>query len=143
LKTFIDTRSTQNRPEECPHCRDGRHESFEHHHQQIVQVELAKHGFPLITDWRPSSQKALAYVNHDRWVANCPTPGCSGAEVVDPDWPLFVCMSGCGVGPLSVSFPRQRVEIERELLKRPARETRHWELHERIADLRRENKERL
>ncbi len=62
-----------------------------------------------------------AIVNGGRWMAQCPT--CGSAAVVSVDEPLYACPD-CGSPETGgswyrVVFPRARLAIEAELLKRP------------------------
>lgn len=43
----------------------------------------------------------VAIVNHGRWIVVCPTEGCGGAQVGDPEDPRFFC-SVCKNGDRSV-----------------------------------------
>ncbi len=84
-----------------------------------------------------------ARVDHGRWLADCPF--CRGAEEVDREHPLFLCLS-CWNEPVGgrwvrVIFPRHWQLIERELSKRPEEPTQNWYPGETVADLRRENAE--
>ena len=85
----------------------------------------------------------LARIEHSRWIARCPL--CTGgAELVDPEDPLFYCHSGCknaavGNAYIRVKFPRERRKIEALLLLRTADETRNWTPGETLAALRAEN----
>ena len=36
---------------------------------------------------------ASAYINHGRWMANCPDLECAGTEVVDPNDTVMMCLS--------------------------------------------------
>ena len=65
-----------------------------------------------------------ARIDSGRWIGDCE---CGGAEYVDPDEPIFFCLS-CGNVRFkscarSVIFPRDRQEIERLILARPVRMT--------------------
>jgi hypothetical protein len=75
---------------------------------------------------------AFAYVNHGRWVADCPRDFCVSAECVwHPEradkWPWtnrFTC-TNCGlVAP--VQWPAEWREITRVLWERPVPQTRNW-----------------
>lgn len=89
------------------------------------------------------------YVNQGRWVADCPTIGCAGAIVVSVQSPVFYCPD-CGNQDndgawYQVVFPMELEAIERELLKRPARDgframNRNWKPGETVALLAAENK---
>ena len=111
----------------------------EEQHRAATQRLLVKHGTALVDDWTPKGEVS-AEIHRNQWLALCTR--CDGAECVDPSWPLFVC-ANCGLGPVSVVFPDDREAIEGELLKRPDPATRGWLKGETLADLKRENKERL
>ena len=91
--------------------------------------------------------EALAYVNHGRWVVECPER-CGFAVVASRSSPVFMCgkcrNAKAGGKLLRVAFPANREQIEYHLLKRPARHpleatTRNWRPGEKISDLIREN----
>lgn len=86
-----------------------------------------------------------AYVNHGRWLAECPSAGCGGAVITDSSDPLFLCYQ-CGRGWYNVIFPPQKTTIEALLLVRPRignhPSTRNWIPGETVADLVRQNQER-
>lgn len=78
----------------------------------------------VIWDGRTVSGPAVeAIVNRSRWVAIC--PNCKNVEYVDPETPIFYCLS-CGNGNETaarpVNFPERREEIEAILLRRPVLE---------------------
>lgn len=94
----------------------------------------------------PASQTAegavAAYVNHSRWIAECPD-GCRWAVVASAQTPLFMC-GACGnkaVGGKwrTVIFPQDKAAVEFQLLKRAKDENRNWIAGERVADLIRQN----
>lgn len=68
--------------------------------------------------------KAVAYVNHGRWVAECLTPYCGGARVVSPDHQPFWCVE-CGESYL-VEWPADMREITSILEQRPVRENQNY-----------------
>ena len=76
---------------------------------------------------------AQAYVNHGRWVVDCPTPYCNEAHHAEP-----TTCPGCGrtYGP---SFPAERVLIDAALSRRVVVETRNWIPGETVARLESEN----
>ena len=100
-----------------------------------------------------ASLSAPAYVNHGRWVVDCPF--CGGAE---QEWPqglrthpsvphpfgLVNDTLHCGyTGKTCVAqFPDDRFAIESVLSKRPEPQTRNWFVHESVEDLHAENVER-
>lgn len=62
-----------------------------------------------------------ARVDFGRWIADC--PDCGGAEIVEPDEPLFYCFS-CGNKSINgdarrVIFPKNMIELEGILSIRP------------------------
>ncbi len=72
-----------------------------------------------------------AYVNHGRWVADCPF--CPSAQVVSPADPRFLCAGsdGCANSKVQgsfaqVVFPADLELIEQALLLRPDRKNRNW-----------------
>ena len=83
-----------------------------------------------------------ARINQGRWLADCPF--CSGAELIEPETPEFMCWS-CGNAKnggrfvvVSVPATRQREEIERLLSSRPA-DNQNWNPGEDMAFLVAEN----
>lgn len=87
-----------------------------------------------------------AYINHGKWVVEC--PDCTGAQVVSEEERRFWCVS-CGNATINfawrhVRLPRDRDKIEAALVVRPAARadkaiTRNWNLDETVADLEQEN----
>lgn len=100
--------------------------------------ELADPDEGTLAEDRPVS----AYVNAGRWLAKCE---CGGCEYVDLEQLVFMCCNcwNAEVGHRwrPIVIPKQRVAIERLLLKRPDGATRNWRPGETIADLARENRE--
>ena len=90
----------------------------------------------------------VAYVNHGRWVAEC--PDCAGAQLVSETERRFWCLN-CGNAAVNfawrhVRMPQKRTAIEAELVIRPAARseraiTRNWLPGETVEDLQRENVE--
>lgn len=99
--------------------------------------------------------KAFARIDHARWIADCPSPGCKGSSYVDPELDGFwcsVCKNTKSDGNLlHVIFPEYYKELEEELLKRVVIESpgmfgtqaaimaeglpRSWDVGETIEDL--------
>lgn len=82
-----------------------------------------------------------AYVNHGRWLAEC--PDCHGAQVTSPDDRRFMCHC-CGneeVGGRwrAVVWPAKARAIEQLLELRPKPENQNWRPGETVADLIHEN----
>lgn len=89
----------------------------------------------------------IARVEHGRWIADCPTLGCVGAEFVSFDVPVFFCCecrnAEVGHDLLAVVVPKSdiRLRIEEVLLARPVPSTRNWYPGETLDDLREQNRE--
>lgn len=97
--------------------------------QRMLQLNIRESqvGLPGAAD--TDAQPALAYVNHGRWVADCPTPFCAGAVVLLTDAP-FMC-GNClnaerGFRYRLVSWPAERGEIEEILSARLLPENANW-----------------
>lgn len=73
-----------------------------------VRAIIENQGLPV----RKSTKAVDAYVNHGRWVADCP---CNGAERVAPGEDMEC--GGCGAAS-PVKFPAGAAEIDRLLVKR-------------------------
>jgi hypothetical protein len=67
--------------------------------------------------------KAEAYVNYGRWVAECPT-GCGSAFALEANQAMAHCTECGNVCP--IVWPVQAQEIWDELQKRPMPRTRNW-----------------
>ncbi len=68
---------------------------------------------------RLAGNPVYARIDFGRWIADCE---CGGAEYVDPDEPIFFCLS-CGNSATSgrarqVVFPEDRDKIEKEVMSR-------------------------
>lgn len=89
-------------------------------------------------------ERAAAYVNHGRWMIDCPF-GCGAAQEADPTWPLTLCPNCWNAAVdgrwVRVEWPDEQTadEIERCLLVRPDEQTRNWYPHETVATLCEEN----
>lgn len=78
------------------------------------------------------NEPAYAYVNHGRWVADCPA-GCGSALNLRPRETTYVCavfdggqmVAGCGACS-AVAWPAGAVWIWDALLRRPNPLTRNW-----------------
>lgn len=84
----------------------------------------------------------LAYINHGRWVADCPF--CPGAELIFQDDPTFLCLScfnqEANFKSLSIAFPLNTNKIEAILEGRPIIGGRNWEPPKTLNALIEENK---
>lgn len=81
--------------------------------------------------------RAVAYVNHGRWVAECATEDCAVAHLVEPS-DRFQCEE-CGLS-YRVTWPLCKTQIDRALDRRPVPRTRNWYPNETVTDLHEENK---
>lgn len=121
-----------------------RHEDWQQKPYMAFLAEVVGSALPKETE---VEGELLAYVNHGRWIAECPD-GCGFAVVTSRDKPVFFCRKcrNATVGGKfrRVVYPPDIDKIEYHLLKRPARHpleapTRNWKPGEAIADLIREN----
>lgn len=89
----------------------------------------------------PSGTEIAAYVNHGRWIAEC--PDCANAQLACPDDQRFMCNNCANAmnGGLwrRVIWPKNRAQLEAVLKLRPP-ENQHWTPGETVADLKAENK---
>lgn len=87
--------------------------------------------------------QAVAYVNHSRWVVDCPF--CNSAQIASPDDRRFVCcdcLNATVAGRfVEVVWPAaaERAQIEQLLLARGGVANRNWSPGETAAELRLEN----
>lgn len=83
-----------------------------------------------------------AYVNHGRWVAQCPY--CPSAHCVSKFDAVFWCVECAmrvnGGAPCAVVFPAMWADVEAELMKRPMAANRNWYPGETPEGLQSENK---
>ena len=78
-----------------------------------------------------------AYHNHGRWVADCSTPYCTEAHLVEPG-DVFTC-GNCHTNHGAVAFPADKYLVDAALSRRIIPETRNWLPGETVDDLRAEN----
>ena len=111
--------------------------SWESYNRAVIQPMLAKYGLQSAIT---SDGQLVAEVNHGRWIVKCE---CGGAEKMWEE-AIFMCMSCMNAQHKHqyrrATFPNQRAQIEKALLKRPVK-NRNWQLGETLAQLRDENKE--
>ena len=79
-----------------------------------------------------------AYVNHGRWVMDCPTPYCNEAHHAEPGQP--VTCQGCSQ-TYTPRFPPDAALIDAVLSRRVVVETRNWLPGETVQRLESENAE--
>lgn len=71
--------------------------------------------------------KAIAYINHSRFVADCPRPHCANAILLEPKQTTFHCGGSDGCQLLAdVEWPPNADEILAALMERPVPSTRNW-----------------
>lgn len=68
---------------------------------------------------------AQAYVNHGRWVADCPYQYCGNAVALEPKQTTFHCMGGCQL-ITELRWPPDAEDITEALAARPFPLTRNW-----------------
>lgn len=94
-----------------------------------------------------SMLRAVAHVNHGRWIARCPRPFCAGAEHAGRDAKTGHVGGLTGVGftcancdlVCAADWPPNVDDIEYLLSLRPVPATRNWEPPETVHDLLAEN----
>lgn len=71
--------------------------------------------------------RALARVNHGRWIADCPRPYCNNAMKLEPRQAMFHCggQGGCRLAA-AVEWPADADGIWEALTERPVPGTRNW-----------------
>lgn len=127
-----------------------KHEDWQQDKLSVFLAHLARSlGNPVPPAEDKVSGVVQAYINHGRWVADC--PDCAGGIVVSMHTPLYYCPC-CGNQSneglwYQVIYPPEMAAIEMELLKRPARDgfravNRNWDVGESIQQLRTENTDR-
>jgi hypothetical protein len=73
--------------------------------------------------------EATAYVNNDRWVADCPRPYCGNALELELRQPSYYCVSssgGCCGLHCPIVWPSDAEQLWAELARRPVAQTRNW-----------------
>jgi len=91
-----------------------------------------------------SATRASAWVDHSRWLVNCPDPTCVGCQYASKGDPRFFCNychNAAAGGWVSVDWPDDVEGIEAALAARPDPRTRNWKPGESVDDLLRENAE--
>ena len=117
--------------------------------REFIRQFLARNGLPQPTN--AVKGEVFVHINQGRYIVDCPTSSCGGAMVVSSQDRIFVCPI-CGSPENNrawyrVVFPPQKEQIERELLKRPAKDgwravTRNWEPKESVDELRQQNRDK-
>lgn len=93
-----------------------------------------------------NTQTTFAYVNHGRWLVDCPF--CRSTQLAAKTDPRFLCAGAAGCGNaqvggayVNVVWPKDTDRIEAELVKRATPLNRNWMPGETVKDLQRENAE--
>jgi len=117
----------------------------------FIAVFAQKNGWTNLPDRADVRGEVTAYINHGRWVVDCPDIACNSALVVSTANPVFLCPDCLndqlnGAKWAAVVFPDDRLAIEKMLLYRPASnpahaQSRNWLPAETLADLRKENED--
>lgn len=111
---------------------------------QRMGVELPAPEAPYVDDDAPP---AIGRVYHDRWITDCPEPGCGDASFVWLDSLLYLCANcfneGLGGRWRRVEVPDagERQELERVLAHRALPQHRNWAPGETAEALRAQNAE--
>ena len=111
----------------------------------ILYPPVAHMGKWKLAGQRPPGEPELrAYVNHGRWVVDCPF--CGSAQLASESDRRFFCAGsdGCanhqaGHRFLPVRWPDQAAEIEEILLERPQAVNQNWQPGETLTRLLEEN----
>ena len=99
------------------------------YHRARIEATLAKTGaLPF------AGETVNAYINHGRWVADCP---CNGAELVAPNHNML-CGSCGAEHTVKFPSPKTRQKIEELLEARPHGLNRNWN-GEPVKELQAEN----
>lgn len=119
----------------------------------FIREALLKHGndpnlLKPMGDVDTQAPRAIAWIDHGRWLAMCPDAGCRppggttpGIEYVEPGEPFWCCAcANVSVGHRwhVIAWPRKRAAIEASLLRRPYPHQRTWLPTETLADIAKE-----
>ncbi|MCP4299433.1 MAG: hypothetical protein GY783_02505 [Gammaproteobacteria bacterium] len=85
-----------------------------------------------------SPERAMARVNHGRWIADC--LWCRSGMLTRPEMGVAYCAE-CGAlyHKTQVEYPRESDAIERILLRRVRREQQNWDWRQTVEALEQEN----
>ena|SRR5688572_3137716 len=73
------------------------------------------------------SQTALVYVNHGRWVVECPREFCANAFTVSARQSIFECKGNGSCGMVAtITWPANSDDLWEALMQRPVPATRNW-----------------
>lgn len=92
------------------------------------------------------SVRAVAHVNHGRWIAACPFPDCHGAEYVSFNRRTFFCCECRNAAvqhvPILADLPADstRAQVDAYLVPRATPAVRNWRPGEPVKQLRDENR---
>ena len=119
--------------------------------KSFIDSYLLQYGHPKSPPFEECKGELQAEANYGKWLANCPTEGCGGAIVVSSKTPFFMCPYCANFSNFGkwyeVKFPKEKKDIEKILLKRPAWDGfsashRNWKANETLAMLVKENTDR-
>jgi hypothetical protein len=79
--------------------------------REFADKNMATHGTrfaqrPDAKAFRKSQKQLVAYLNHSRWVADCPMPDCNGGIALWQDNPEACCLD-CGTIFTNIKWPRE------------------------------------
>lgn len=105
--------------------------------RRAASIQAKAKRVPLPPESLVAEPAVAAYVNHGRWVVDCPfCPGALVASFLDQRFLCATCFNGSvGGAMVAVTFPDDYGAIEAELLKRPNEINRNWRPGETVADL--------
>jgi hypothetical protein len=108
-----------------------------------INIRRALEGMPLLEppdDSEQTTDLLLAYVNHGRWVIDCPCGSAQLASREDPRFWCVECRNSWALGKwVGVEWPNQAEDIEGLLLMRPSPKTQIWNPDESVLSLAMEN----
>ena len=77
----------------------------------------------------------VAYLNHGRWVVDCPRDGCPESRLATPG--VFICTNCHQIA--TVEIPPERAAVDAAVAARPVPQTRNWYPGETVEQLYEEN----
>jgi hypothetical protein len=110
---------------------------------QLAERQGRDYGHTHVPGVALKAPHAIAYVNHGRWLADCPF-NCGGARMVQPNvdfWCVFCGNAEAGGQGVPVDWPSDAVQVDDVLRYRALERYRNWIPGETIAVLRKENQD--
>lgn len=116
--------------------------SLDDYHKQVA-VKAARRGVLGLTMDVDDAAVVHAYVNHNRWIVDC--PDCRAAVYIWLDAPAMLC-SECWNASIGgkyrrVILPKDVAGIAAALMERPLPQNRNWRPGETVAMLRADNQQ--